>query len=175
MILRKPYAFFIKHFKLMHLILAVLMCYSIYKTKELLDFFNEYSSIIINVQGQDLVTPLVPNFFQIVPFLIIIIAIIVMVVLIVKKKNYLFYIILIAVFTYNTIIIQLSKTTLTSMTKSIIESQTILLVRDLIMIGFIIQLVEVVIVFVRATGFDVKKFDFDTDLKKILNFCSLFL
>ena len=167
MILRKPYAFFIKHFKLMHMILAVLICYSIVKTKELLDFFNEYSSIIINVQGQDLITPLLPGFFQFVPFLIIIISIIIMIVLIVKKKNYLFYIILTAGFVYNTIIIQLSKTTLVSMTKSIIESQTVLLVRDLIMIGFIIQLVEVVIVFVRATGFDVKKFDFDADLKKI--------
>ena len=167
MILRKPYAFFIKHFKLMHLILAVLMCYSIYKTKELLDFFNEYSSIIINVQGQDLVTPLLPNLFQFVPILIIIIAIMIMVVLIVKKKNYLFYIILIAVFSYNTVILQISKTTLISLSNNIIDSRTILLIRDLIMIGFLIQLVEVVIVFVRATGFDVKKFDFDADLKKI--------
>lgn len=167
MILRKPYAFFIKHFKLMHLILAVLMCYSIYKTKELLDFFNEYSSIIINVQGQDLVTPLLPSLFQIAPILIIGVAVVILVVMIVKKKSYLFYIILIAVFAYNTVVLQLSRTTLVSLSNNIIDSRTILLIRDLIMIGFIIQLIEIVIVFIRATGFDVKKFDFDADLKKI--------
>lgn len=167
MILRKPYAFFIKHFKLMHLILAVLMCYSIYKTKELLDFFNEYSSIIINVKGQDLVTPLLPFLFQIVPILIIIIATTIMVVLIVKKKPYLFYIILITIFIFSMVLLQFSKFTLISLSNNIIDSRTILLLRDLIMICFIIQLVEVVIVFVRATGFDVRKFDFDTDLKKI--------
>lgn len=77
MILRKPYAFFIKHFKLIHIILAVLACYSIYRTKLLLDFFNEYSSTIINVQGQDLITPLLPGLYQAIPLLIIALAVVV--------------------------------------------------------------------------------------------------
>ena len=167
MILRKPYAFFIKHFKLMHVLLAVLVCYSIYKTKGLLDFFNEYSTIIINVKGQDLVTPLLPWFFQFVPILIIIISTIILIVMIIKKKPYLFYTILIAVFIYNVVLLQVSKFTLINLTNNIVDTRTILLIRDLIMIGFIIQLIEAIIVFIRATGFDVRKFDFDADLKKI--------
>ena len=85
MILRKPYAFFIKHFKLIHLILAVFVFYAIYRTKLLLDFFNEYSLATINVTGQDLVTPLLPTFFQIIPILIILFATIVLVVMAYKN------------------------------------------------------------------------------------------
>ncbi len=167
MVLRKPYAFFIKHFKLMHVILAILVCYSIVKTKELLDFFNEYSTIIINVKGQDLVTPLLPWFFQFVSILIIIISIVILIVMSIKNKPYLFYIILIGVFIYNTVLLQVSKFTLTTLTNGIVDTRTILLLRDLIMICFLAQLVEVVIVFVRATGFDVRKFNFDADLKQL--------
>ena len=76
MILRKPYAFFIKHFKLIHIILAVFAFYSIYKTKLLLDFFNEYSASIMDVTGQDLISALLPALFQIVPLLIIIFSLI---------------------------------------------------------------------------------------------------
>ena len=106
MILRKPYAFFIRHFKLMHLIMAGLLFYLIYRTKLLVDFFNEYSTDVINVMGQDLITPLVPGLFQIVPILIIVISIIVLVVMIVKKKPYLFYILIIALNIYTFVIVQ---------------------------------------------------------------------
>ncbi len=167
MILRKPYAFFIKHFKLMHILLAIFMCYFVYKTKILLDFFNEYSSIMINTKGQDLVTPLLPNLFQFVPFLIVIFSIVILVVMIVKKKPYLFYISLIAAYVYSGILLQFSKFTLIELSTNIVDTRIILLLRDLIMLSFIIQLFELIIVFVRATGFDVKKFDFDIDLKKI--------
>lgn len=167
MILRKPYAFFIKHFKLMHLLLAVFMCYSVYKTKELLDFFNEYSAILINIKGQDLITPLLPSLFQLVPFLIIIVSIVILVVMLVKKKPYLFYVLLIIGYIYCAVLLQISKFTLVSLSNSIVDTRTILLLRDLIMICFIIQIFELIIIFVRATGFDVKKFDFDTDLKQI--------
>ena len=167
MILRKPYAFFIKHFKLIHIILAVLACYSIYRTKLLLDFFNEYSSTIINVQGQDLITPLLPGLYQAIPLLIIALAVVVLVVMIVKKKPYLFYIMTIAIFIYTLVIIQASHVILMDLTESLLDARTIMLVRDLITVSFIAQLLIVTIIIIRATGFDVKKFDFQTDLKDL--------
>ena len=167
MILRKPYAFFIKHFKLIHIILAVLVCYSIYRTKLLLDFFNEYSATIINVQGQDLATPLIPFLYQIIPLLIAIVATVVLVVMIVKKKPYIFYIITIAISIFSLVIIQVSKTVLLDLSETILDSRTIMLVRDLITVSFITQLFSIIIIIIRATGFDVKKFDFKTDLKDL--------
>ena len=167
MILRKPYAFFIKHFKLIHIILAVLVCYSIYRTKLLLDFFNEYSATIINVQGQDLVTPLLPFLYQIVPVLIIAVATLVLVVMVVKKKPYAFYIVTIGISIFSLVILQVSKSVLIELNDSLLDSRTIMLVRDLIMVSFLAQIFSIVIVIIRATGFDVKKFDFKTDLKDL--------
>ena len=167
MILRKPYAFFIKHFKLIHLVLAVFAFYSIYKTKLLLDFFNEYSLATINVAGQDLITPLLPTLFQIIPILIIIFSIVVLVVMAYKKKPYLFYIITIIIYVYVIIITQVSKGTLNTLYTTLIDVRTIRLIRDLITIAFATQIFSLVIILVRATGFDVKKFDFKSDLKEL--------
>ena len=47
MILRKPYAFFIKIFKPLHLIMSLLACYLIFITNKILTFFNTYCIIII--------------------------------------------------------------------------------------------------------------------------------
>ena len=44
MILRRPYAFLIKHFRLIHLILFVLFGYITYKANNMLSFFKEYIS-----------------------------------------------------------------------------------------------------------------------------------
>lgn len=167
MILRKPYAFFIKHFKLIHIILAVLVGYSIYRTKLLLDFFNEYSATIINIQGQDLVTPLLPFLYQIIPLLIVIASTVVLIVMMVKKKPYIFYIITIIVSIFTLVIIQVSKNVLLDLSETLLDSRTIMLIRDLITVSFVAQLFSIVIIIIRATGFDVKKFDFKTDLKDL--------
>ena len=167
MILRKPYAFFIKHFKLIHVILACLVFYSIYKTKLVLDFFNEYSSIIIDVSGQDLVTPLIPFIFQLMPFLILIGCITILIVMIVKQKPCIYYLITIGVYIYTFIIIQITKSTLYDLSINLLPTQQILLIRDLIFVSFIAQIISSIMIVVRATGFDVKKFDFKTDLKEL--------
>ena len=146
MILRKPYAFFIKHFKLIHLVLAVFVFYAIYRTKLLLDFFNEYSLATINVTGQDLVTPLLPTFFQIIPILIILFATIVLVVMAYKKKPYLFYIITIIIYIYVLIITQVSKGTLNTLYTTLVDVRTIRLIRDLITLAFATQLFSLVII-----------------------------
>ena len=42
MILKKPYKFLIKHFRMIHLILAIMSGYLLAKTNNILGFFNEY-------------------------------------------------------------------------------------------------------------------------------------
>ena len=167
MILRKPYAFFIKHFKLIHIVLAILLCYSIYNTKVLLDFFNEYAASIINVIGQDLTATLLSTLFQIVPIFIVIFTIAILVVMVVKKKPTLFYVVNIVIYIYLLIIIQVSKSTLNTMSLTLIDARTVRLVRDLIMVAFVAQIFSAVIIIIRATGFDVKKFNFKEDLKDL--------
>ena len=42
MIIKKPYAFLIKHFRLIHLILSSLLIFLAYKTHSVYKFFNDY-------------------------------------------------------------------------------------------------------------------------------------
>lgn len=167
MILRKPYAFFIKHFRFIHVILSLLVIYSTYKTKILLDFFNEYSNEIINITGQDLVTPLMPLFFQIIPLIILVVNLLLLFIMFIKKKPYLFYVISIGIFLFTFIILQISKSTLNELYFSLIDIRTIRLIRDLITLSFFTQLLSLLFTLIRSTGFDIKKFDFKSDMKQI--------
>jgi len=167
MILRKPYAFLIKHFKLIHLILAILSCYCIYRTKALLDFFNDYVTTMVNVIGQDLIPTLIPTFYKIVPILIIIVALIILVVMIVKKKPYLFYIINIIVYIFVFAIISYSNSTLAVMFRSLIDARTARLVRDFTMLAFFVQFITIPVIIIRTIGFDIKKFNFKEDLEEL--------
>jgi len=166
MILRKPYAFFIKHFRLIHIILALFMYYSFSCTVELLEFFNEYSSSLINVIGQDL-SLIVTTMFKTTPIIIIAISALILFILILKKKPVMFYITNIAIYLYVFIIILVSSNILNTMSKVLVGQQTILLVRDLILFAFAFQFIACIIITIRASGFDVKKFDFKRDLKEL--------
>ena len=56
MILRKPYAFFIKMFKPIHLILSALLIYSIYLENKLLGIFNNYiNTDILSIENSYIV------------------------------------------------------------------------------------------------------------------------
>ena len=48
MILRKPYAFLIKNFKIIHLILSIRMIYVVYKMSNIANFISDYINNIAN-------------------------------------------------------------------------------------------------------------------------------
>jgi len=167
MILRKPYAFFIKRFRLIHFILSFLMIYCVYNTNKLLAFFNEYIVENINLKGQELVSIYTPNIYQILPFLILIILALLLGIMILKKKPMVLYIMNIASFVYTEIAIQIAKGSLGTMESSILDPRSTRLTRDIIMISYIIQIICTIAVLIRSVGFDVKKFDFKSDLKEL--------
>ena len=167
MILRKPYAFFIKHFRLLHFILSFLMLYCTYYSKKLLDFFNEYIIESVNLKDQDLISIYAPKLYQIVPFLIIIVLIIILVVLFLKKKPTMIYISNVISYIYTIIIIQISISILDTLSSTMVDVRTIRLIRDFIIISFILQIISTIIFFIRSIGFDIKKFDFKEDLKEL--------
>ena len=57
MILKKPYAFLIRHFRIIHLLLLVPMAYLIHRTFRVVSFFrtyvsNNYTTSIINIAAE---------------------------------------------------------------------------------------------------------------------------
>lgn len=167
MILRKPYAFFIKNFKLMHVILTVMLSYLLYKTNTILNFFNEYLQNVQMVSNIEVIRQVFHLLVFGIPFLVIVLSIIILAVLIKKQKPFTFYIIILASMIYSLVIYNYSYNTVLKMQTSLIEIQTARLIRDLILINVLVQIGILIICFIRATGFNIKKFDFVKDLQEL--------
>lgn len=167
MILRKPYAFLIRHFKMMHVILAGCLFYLIYKTSSMISYINVYINKTINVVGEDIVGSLFNSWIIALPILIIIFAAVLLTVMVVKDKPRLFYVFIIIAETAILLVYLYSHSTFSNMEKTIIDMRTIKMVRDLLLYSIIIQSVFSLLSVIRGVGFDIKKFNFGNDLQKI--------
>lgn len=163
-ILRKPYAFLIKHFKLIHAFVSLLLIFLITKSTQLLNFFSDYTvATTSQIQSTNYI-----NFFMYLALIIVIAISFTMIILMRKKdKPILFYILTIIVYTLIFIGFAYDSSIITKLEKTILDRQTLNLVRDInkfIVIGQYIFLIPYII---RALGFDIKKFDFKKDMKEL--------
>ena len=167
MVLRKPYAFLIKHFKLLHLILTVGMIFSMYRTEMMIDFLNNYIVSNAMVIGQPIVATLYNVWVVLTPVVILIVSSVLLVVMIRKKKPRLYYIIMVIVHIALIAIYIYGLTVFTSMEKTIVDVRVIKALRDALLYGILFQGVFTIISLIRGVGFDIKKFDFGHDLQEL--------
>lgn len=167
MLLKKPYALLIKHFKLLHVILAILTFYSIYKMNSLLNFFNNYLNIQNSVVGQKIRDTLYNNLMFVVPIVIFLMSILLLVLMTKKRKPFFFY--LFNTITYFIILIAyiFVFTYLKKMETGVVDIIGVRAIRDILTICIAIQGISLIVTFVRATGFDIKNFEFKTDLQEL--------
>ena len=168
MILRKPYAFLIKYFKLINFILAGLAIYLAYKTFDIINFFNEYISN--NYTG---------NYYEgfynsyINPFVYLIVIIVLLGLIGIfllfryKKKPSTFYITSIVYYIILIIFFVFIKDIMVTIEGTTITAETSRFYRDLSLIAFLPQVILIIIFIFRGLGFNIKKFNFDDDLKEI--------
>lgn len=167
MIIKKPYAFMIKHFRLIHLVLSLLLAFLVYKTSALFKFFNDYANNGYYTYSNNLVSSYINLFMFISVILVILIAGFVFLLMRWKKKSrtiYLSTIIFYLVFffalffyfnLFNTI---LNKT---------LDIKLVRAYRDIITLLYFPQYIFLVVSVVRAIGFNIKKFDFKKDLEDL--------
>lgn len=167
MILRKPYAFFIKHFKLFNIILTVLNIYVIYKLGFLLQFFLEYANNPVGAVGQNLVNTLLNPPIFIVEIIIVIFSIILLGILSLKKKPVKLYLFSILINVLILILLFISYSVLSTIEVKVIENKLAYGMRDFFAIASILELVITIMTCVRAVGFDIKSFSFGKDLEQL--------
>lgn len=164
MILRKPYAFFIKNFKFFHLILFILSSVLLYRTSLVYSFIKEFAKTTPNVIGKDLTSTLFVPWLYILVIIIIIVNIVIIFVLIKKDKPYIYYIFNITLYIGVLITNIASHRVIGNMETMLVATKTTLAIRDINNLARMLQTVSVVFYLIRATGFDIKKFDFVRDL-----------
>ena len=164
MILRKPYAFLIKHFKHIHLILTACMVYLIFRTEMMISFLNEYINSFTSVIGQPIVASLYNTWVVLLPALILILSIILLVTMKIKDKPRLYYTLMIVVHVILVAAYFYGYTVFDKLQKTIVDLRTISALRDILYYCIILQGVFAIATLIRGVGFDVKKFDFGSDL-----------
>lgn len=162
MILRRPYAFLIKYFKLIHLILFGLFVYIIVKANNILSFFKSF----ITANGNIEVIPSNYISFSLFASIIIIIAISLVIYFLMKyKKKPRFLYILIVIINIVAMILfiylygNIKTLELTSM-----SAKTIRLLRDISRFNYWLLFLTSIPILIRGLGFDIKKFNFSKDL-----------
>lgn len=164
MILRKPYAILIKHFKLIHIIFTLLSLFLFFRCTDLLNFINEYIAntgfIIDNYQ----IAGLLPNYTMILIILGILLNIVVIILLKTKDKKITFYIINILIYSCLLVGFIYTSSLLNQMQTKIIDIRIVRALRDIFTALNVFQLISLIMYTFRAIGFDIKKFNFSKDM-----------
>lgn len=167
MILRKPYAFFIKLFKPLHLLMAFLTIVLLIPQNKILSFLNEYINTNLNTVGMDLINTFGNILLIIIPIILIFLFIIILGIMINKKKPSAFYVItifaLIAIIVINLYTFNFLKI----LEETIVSIKSVKLIHDIVMINIIMEIVMIIVLVIRGIGVNIKKFGFDSDISNI--------
>ena len=165
MIIRKPYAFLIRHFRLLHLILFGCLAYAFASLNVQRQFFTSLYNQSVLTYG-DAMSGFDNNMYY-VPLICIAISAIVFILLKKKKKPYTLYlgiaIYAVILFFGNSYV----GMALNNVSKTTQTMDTIGLYRDIIILMMAPDLVLLAFCFVRGIGFDVKRFNFSKDIKEL--------
>ena len=79
MVLKKPYAFIIKHFRAIHLLLLIPIFYLIIKTRAIVYFFNSYVTYGYNLNFSEVLTNISSHYINILMYISVILILLVFV------------------------------------------------------------------------------------------------
>lgn len=162
MIIRKPYAFLIKHFRKIHIFLLLLCGYVYFKNLQLNSFVNEF----LRLGTYDSYSEPISNYisvFVIISLLLLIVGSTILVLLLRhKKKPWKLYLLPVIEYIFLLIVYFSAKSFFDSYTGTL-DSASIRAIRDFLLIGTIFQYPTILIFLIRVLGVDLKKFNFKLD------------
>ena len=167
MILRKPYAFFIKMFKPIHLFFSALILYLIFRENKIVSFLNNYIYTSDIISGQGVSEGIIKSSLYIIPIFIIIGCIIILTIMFNKKKPIKFYLVTVFSFIVVIVINAYASSFLNVMQEHVVAVKSAKLIHDLVLINIIIETIAFLFLIIRGMGINIKKFNFDSDISKI--------
>lgn len=164
MILKRPYAFLIKNFRIIHGILFLMMSYLFFKSISIYTFFSNYATRHYFTPEANLVNNYLSIRMFVISILIVLLSAVVYYLLSIKnksRKTYLFvcifYILLFVYFIYY-------HNVFVSLEDKILSVETVRALRDISLIMVMPGLIFMTIMILRALGFNLKQFEFKNDL-----------
>ena len=171
MIIKKPYAFMIKHFRIIHLVLLLPMLYLITQTKQIIEFFITYVDNGYLLSSSNVLQSLSSDYINIFMYLAIIIIIgafiTISILLQQKEKPTKFYNITIVYYIAIFILLTASFSVFKAIEDDTIANTFVNIIRDLATIVHYSQYIFVIFTAIRGIGFNIKKFNFKSDLDEL--------
>ncbi len=167
MIVKKPYAFLIKHFKLIHLLLSLLMILVIIKSRNIYLFFNDYVKNGYYTYIDNIAKSYVSGYIFLAIVFIVMLTTFVYLLMRWKKKSRKFYL---SVFVFYVILVAgllLFYNVFNNLTINPLDTREIRAYRDIALLIYLPQYIFILICIVRASGFNIKQFDFKKDLEEL--------
>lgn len=162
MIIRKPYAFLIKNFKKIHVVMLILSLYLTYKVIDINSFVNEFINIGIYDLYANPITKHITFFMSIAMIIMIIGSTALLLLLRHKNKPWKLYLIPLVNYILLFFILAIIKGFFKTYSISV-DAADLRFSRDLLVILVITQLPVVGIFIMRTFGLDIKKFNFNSD------------
>ena len=162
MIIRKPYAFLIKNFKKIHILILLLSLYIVYKLFDVSSFINEFMRLGTYDLFLDPITNHITLFLQISILIIFVASTAILALLRYKGKPWKIYLVPVIEYLVLFFVLNMIKGFFNSYTDTI-ETTDLRLSRDLLMIFIIAQFPAIGIFVMRILGLDKKKFNFNQD------------
>ncbi len=165
MILRKPYAFLIKHFRIIHFILLFTIIYVLAKTIGILNFFNDYiSNNQVISTYEDVSGKYVSTFLLLIVSCVIVISAIILYLMRHKKKPILLYSCIVINYFILLFLLLYSSSFIYNLIFDTPDLRFTKIIRDLYWFELFLQIPILLVLLIRSVGFDIKKFDFRKDL-----------
>ena len=172
MIIKKPYAFMIKHFRLIHLVLLVPMIYLASQTREIMLFFREYAANNYTLGSMsEQLSSLASNYINVLMYVAVLLILIVFIFLTVllqrKSKPTKFYTTGIVYYLVIFILITVSFSIFKSIENDTLSTAAARIIRDLSIVIHYSQYIFVFLTAIRGVGFNIRQFDFKSDLAEL--------
>ena len=150
------------HFHILFLILSFVI---IVNNIGLFEFFDDYINATPTIVSSYITESAHVNILW--PVLLLIGLLIVMGVLIYKKKSIKLYIAEIVTYSLILVLFIYSNNLMVQLTKYIVDIRKIKAIHDILFALCLVQPIMMALLFTRATGFDIKRFDFASDYAKL--------
>ena len=168
MILRRPYAFLIKHFRLINFLLAIFAGYIAYLTYNIVAFFSEYiSNGYTGNFYEGFYTEYIPLSFYVGLILICFLLLLLCGLFLYKKKNNKVYVAALIYYIVAFALIAIVKNEMITMESNVITAEAARAFRDISLIVIVPQAVFLIFFLMYGFGFNFSKFNFQQDLRDL--------
>ena len=166
MILKKPYAFLIKRFRIIHLVLTAMIGFLLFKTYNIYTFFDRYVNNVYSALDS-LPSEYISIFMFLIATIVVSFSLAMYLLMRQKKKPKKFYVIACSYYLVYFLAIIYYFTVFKSMDTKTLTVFHAMVLRDISLIMFLPQIPLFIISLIRGVGFDIRKFNFSKDLKEL--------